>query len=533
VIIIVDAPWHTNLDPTMSTHVLPSQFHMQVTDTTTRLLLERTQSTIDHLSETLAKFITEEESALSQVRWHRQQLEVLERKCEDLRVHIERTQSAKLNMESIVQDLSYSLSPMKTTPTEILIRIFEISVDEEVKSVRSSLSKGLPVTPTPIPLILSQVCKRWRAIMAGTPSLWNFLYFDATDGDPPQGIDLFQRYAGFGSPDQQSVVIPECDIADLGFFCTTIGVPEVPYKSLELVMIEDPVSESQTGWNIELLSSREVTIYRSDDVETLEFVVPLLQVAHSITIYGAPPDWDAPPWTILETLILRDFCNAEIEPDEPSIYSFTRDDFIALLDATPSLKRLVLDFYVDEGDMEWDDHIAMSCSTIKHLSTHLHHFTGSKGLFGVQLALPALETLEILSLRCASPIPEEEEFICKNLTPKRVVLHQMNDADVTLAGQLLRQLPNANSLEMTGRHCNNLLRLAHADYHSISPPSMPLPIPQVTALHITDTDVQGDTLIRFLEIKLQHRKAGTLGVVCIEDIMMYTTPEVTPAEQDR
>jgi hypothetical protein len=221
------------------------------------------------------------------------------------------------------------------------------------------------------------------------------------------------------------------------------------------------------------------------------------------------------------------------DPDPPTIYSFTRDDFIELLDATPSLKRLVLDFYVDEGDMEWDDHIAMSSSTIQHLSIHLHHFTGSKGLFGVQLALPALETLEILSFCCDSPIPEDDEFICRYFTPKRVVLCEMNDADVTLARQFLRRLPNATSLEMTGSHCNNLLRLAHADYHNISPPSTPLSIPQVTTLHITDTDIQGDTLIRFLEIKLQHRRAGTLGVVCLEDIMMYTTPGVTPADWTR
>jgi hypothetical protein len=109
----------------------------------------------------------------------------------------------------------------------------------------------------------------------------------------------------------------------------------------------------------------------------------------------------------------------------------------------------------------------------------------------------------------------------------------MNETDVTLVGQLLRRLPNATSLEITGHHCNNLLRIAHTDYHSISPPSMPLPIPQVTKLCITDTDIQGDALIRFLEIKLQHRRAGTVGVVCLEDIMMYTTPGVTPAEWAR
>lgn len=497
--------------------------------TRTRSLLTKTEGLIEHLSEALADFIVERESALALLKWHRAQVVELERKYEDLKVHIETTQSAKRKMEIVAKDLRYSLSPIKTAPTEILMRIFEITINNEVGACRSALSVGMSGIARPVTLILSQVCRHWREIVSNSPLLWSFLYFSVAISLSFHHLPLFHHYMSFGEPHQKSVVIPWAEKSAIKLFRNQTGRPLVPYKSLELVMTVNPFHTD--GLLPDVLRSREVTIYRNPNVLNIQHMVPLLRVASTVTVYGTPAQWGDAPWASLETLILKDFCDAA--QDGVGTYGFTRDDFIRLLDVTPSLRRLELDFRVNEATMAWDNRVAMSSASIKYLSVHAHHFGGSKGLFGVQLVLPALDTLEILSFSFRSPIPEDKKFIYKYLNPKRVVLREMNDADVTLVAHLLHQFPNATSLEMTGRNCNNLLRLAHSDYHSISPPSMPLPIPQVTTLRITDTDIQGDVLIRFVEMKLQHRKAGTLGVVCLEDIMMYTTPGVTVADWAR
>ena len=62
------------------------------------------------------------------------------------------------------------------------------------------------------------------------------------------------------------------------------------------------------------------------------------------------------------------------------------------------------------------------------------------------------------------------------------------------------------------------------------PQSEPLPLPSLSSLFLTNTDLRGESLIELLESRLRHVQAQTPGVSALTDITMYDTPGVRPSQ---
>jgi hypothetical protein len=69
---------------------------------------------------------------------------------------------------------------------------------------------------------------------------------------------------------------------------------------------------------------------------------------------------------------------------------------------------------MEEAIVVWDARINLRHSrrSIKSLSLHLNHFAGGKGLFGVHLDIPALHTLEFITLYSTFALEYDGELIC-------------------------------------------------------------------------------------------------------------------------
>jgi hypothetical protein len=109
----------------------------------------------------------------------------------------------------------------------------------------------------------------------------------------------------------------------------------------------------------------------------------------------------------------------------------------------------------------------------------------------------------------------------------------MDDNEVLLAVELTKWLPNVQKLQVMGDNVEALFTFFHSILHHIPPPSLPLPLPNLDSLFITDTDLRGETLIELLESRLRHVRGNTAGVCAITDIKMYNSPAVTVTHWSR
>ena len=67
-------------------------------------------------------------------------------------------------------------------PPELILEIAKIAINSEIQhpdvvsgSGSGSVRKDVDVTSPPLPLVLSQVCHRWRVVICGDLSLWTNL----------------------------------------------------------------------------------------------------------------------------------------------------------------------------------------------------------------------------------------------------------------------------------------------------------------------------------------------------------------------
>ena len=386
------------------------------------------------------------------------------------------------------------------------------------------------ITPSPdrTSVRLAQVCSLWRQIFLLNSSLWKHINFrlekDYTLGNSnikKEVSPLFFHHAKLGSSSQQSLFILDWDQEVHTHLLQALRTCPVSLDSLEMDLMDDP----EGSWDIKAIKAQEVTVYRSNAFRTSRYITTLLRTAHKVTLSGNPPAWGTIPWVALQKLVIREF--SAVHEENGSGISFTRDDLSQLLNSAPFLENLELAFEVEETALTWDTSISASHAHLKSLTVHLHHFAGGKGLFGIHLDLPALHTIEFLSIHCRLASAEDDNFIFKSKTLTKLVLPEMEDHEWQISAGLLRWLPNIQRLEMVGRNTNTLLDVARAAYQHLPPLAAPPVSQALTTLHIENTDILGETLLEFVRAKLQHKLAGTEGVSAIECIEMYNTPGVS------
>jgi hypothetical protein len=490
-------------------------------DAITRSILFRTINTVKDLASTLDDLLADEKATLLRLEQLKQMVKEEERKSEDLKDLIVATRTSKGTMETVVHNLRSLLSPMKTLPTEILIKIFSETIEQANQERRLLAFTWEWPYPDRTAILLAQVCTRWRQIFSLNQSLWN--HIDLPHGSTWAGageIEHFNHCTKLGSSLQQLLSIPGWDITTQETVLGALGGRSTRYKSIELSTVDDPVGL----WDVQVLNTQEVTLYRGYECQTSSYFTPLFHSASKLTIYGNAPLWGTVPWVSLQTLIIRQFCYEDRE--RLTGIMFTRDDFIQLLNATPSLLHLQFDFQMTEILIEWADDIYMLHSGIKHLSVHLNHFAGGKGLFGLQLNLPALCTLEFLSIHCHFAPVNEGESIYIGLNPSRLVLPALKVYETVLASHILHVLPSIQHLDLLGSYSKPLLQPLHPG----DPPAKSIPIPKLETLSITDSDVDGETLLRFVKTRLQLRGMEISGISVLKSIQMYHTPGVTLAD---
>jgi hypothetical protein len=294
-----------------------------------------------------------------------------------------------------------------------------------------------------------------------------------------------------------------------------------PWRAVHILQSQ----EAAGSWDLELCHSREVTIYRNSMLN-LQHFIPLMRYAMKLKLFGPPPDWGTLPWIALRVLTIKPFA---LIPPRP--LSFNHITLVDLLRAAPHLTDLVLDFTVEEDILEPTEPQTTTHSKLESVSFHLHHCMANGWLFGVQIDAPSLRNVTLLTFKHGT-LPNAT-FHCMWESPTNLTLPRLEDYEVADIAELVRWYPRVNTLEVEGPNIDTLFIFMHTLLHHIPPRSEPLPLPQLTSLWITNTDVRGDTLIELVENRLRHVQAQTPNIRPITRITMYDSPGVTPLHWSR
>ena len=85
-------------------------------------------------------------------------------------------QSKRREMMEYTKAHKALIAPARTLPTELLAEIFTLCLSENWHDRRFDVRQA--------PLLLSNICKRWREIALSTPFLWSTLIFDSNKASP-------------------------------------------------------------------------------------------------------------------------------------------------------------------------------------------------------------------------------------------------------------------------------------------------------------------------------------------------------------
>jgi hypothetical protein len=80
---------------------------------------------------------------------------------------------------------------------------------------------------------------------------------------------------------------------------------------------------------------------------------------------------------------------------------------------------------------------------------------------------------------------------------------------------------------LSGANSKLLLRALHTRHIPHQPVIKPVPIPKLRTLHITDSDIDGETLLDVVSARLLLHETKPEQVCTVESIDMYDTPGVT------
>ncbi|KIM21064.1 hypothetical protein M408DRAFT_12759 [Serendipita vermifera MAFF 305830] len=458
----------------------------------------------------------------------RRQLHEVDTQREKLKLEVIAAESSKQVLQTAAENLRSLCPPIRYLPTEILLYIFQLSVGKG-----PDLSKqGVGVIAFDrTPIVISQVCSRWRSLVHECKDLWNNVIIDLQKSRilEPSCIDKEElRVATWklrGDREAQSVFISKWDIKDTGEHLESIlGYGLSLWKAIHINLLGIRV-EGVFG-NYFGICAEEVTVYQHSAARNLAYFMPLMQNATTLTVYG-PIALGSTPWSSLRSLSIRSVLGTPVR-----YHGFSGTDFRDLLQAAPALINLELDFAASNpGGVQ---HVAneVQHQSLCYLALRMAYFADGPGPFGVRLVVPSFNTLRILSV----DLPRNN-----NTTPpvfgmeytKKLSLCRLKPADLSHTLALIRQLPNLEDVELEGPHVNDVFININSAYSTTPSPDAVFPFSKVTKLLMDGTDIKGRALIEHLELRLKLIAMGVVGVYPVTEVKLYENKGVTPGDWTR
>lgn len=201
-----------------------------------------------------------------------------------------------------------------------------------------------------------------------------------------------------------------------------------------------------------------------------------------------------------------------------------------ILRSAPYLTQLDLEFEMLGTPIQPTGPLSITHSKVEEITAPLNHFTENGLLFGVQLDVPALTSVELPNLiRLRKP---EQETFYRMWTGPSQLKFSIHNNEVMGAAELIRWYPNVHTLVLEKGETETFFVFMYTllDQPEIDPSTGPLPLPNLTTLRIRNTDLRGETLLVLINARIRHVRNKTPGMRALTSIEMYETPGVTPED---
>lgn len=501
-----------------------------------KILLDRLLKSLVEINGVIEECLVRDEALVQQKTHLLQWLKELEVQRKSLKEALGAAQSSKQATEAAAEKFRCLTSPMANLPVEILAQIFQILVNRHNETCQERMVIWQSTAYVSIPIILGQVCSRWRSIVNENKGIWRYVniktHGSGINLDVEEGrMHLATRTARWKQQaiqTSQSLLIDTWAVDKVPVIQPSIGSHETPWESIQIAVGN---SHPSVQWDIQSASAKSVTLCRTKSSTSLDFFIPLLRYATNINIMGTLSSWGNTPWSSLHSCILRPFSKKNGFDHLP----FGQAQLWDLLNAAPYLKNLELAFTIDlQPDEEPGEAMErpIQHTSLKSISLHLHHLDINANPFGIPLSAPSLQSLIILSFnRCRLANNIQANSTWENIT--FVAFSTLGEHDIPTAVNFLHQLSNLSTFDVQGHGVDKLFTLINAYYHHVPPQYGILPTSKITRIILDRTDIQGRTLVALVEKRLAQLEGGTQGVQAITKVDSYESPGVTLTDWKR
>lgn len=503
-------------------------FAMATPSSEARFAFEQTLKGLKEVKELKEVYTSQEEKANTEIRTLELRLELVKQERSKAITNIQNITQSITQIEAVVHELRSKLCQINEMPNEILYQIFS-----DICSFFSGKDEK------PAPLILGSVCSRWRSLVAADTSLWKILAIHPLATQ--LGSNMLDRFTSRmhhllerGQRSQQTLLLLRWTPARHRFlhilFDNYNTLHKGAFKAVR-IMVEQPLEASL---DLEYIQANSVAIFCSSG--SILGLVPIMRSANTLSINGVLPEWGTLPWTNLRILSLA-YTNHTIIYYTVILRNILKDIF----QAAPHMIDLVLVFHLkfnpNKVDLQPVQPISVSHSTIECVDASLTDFSFNGVLYGIQLDAPTLKKVRFRRLKRETArrrdtvvgretVGENSSFYRPWAGPIHLVLSIESDS-IAESAELVRWFPSVQTLEIEGGKVDTLLTLMSAALDQNDPSNGPLTLPKLTKLHIENTDLRGETLLAFLDVRLRHVRAGTPEMQALTNVSMYTTPGVT------
>lgn len=495
-----------------------------------RTLLEKSRKIAEETRALVTEYLAQGEMLAQREKRLRDQLMDIEFQRLRLNDMLEDARASLVRMESNVHHLQCALSPIRTMPSEILLRIFHHIVLRGEAYIRTEFRDWHGIEPFTTPVLLSSVCSHWRAVVKQNAKLWDYIHVkaptlhDAEQQGKKKDIHLqsIRHWMAFGKQDRQSLFVDEYHPMTKSKVYTALKSSSPSWKSITIAISNDDPS---VHWELGKMQASDVSIYVSRAFPGIDSIIPLLRYATNLTLTGTLPRWGDMPWTSLRTLSLLSFAGES----DLKMLEFGAQELRCILNAAIHLEELMLNFLVADNTSEMEEQAKVQHQALRSFSFHLNHLRIDGSLFGMQISAPRLEHINILSTD-ATKFDESLTQIEAFKHSTSVVINEIEIHEVPTIVRFLRCLPKVTGIDVQGPNIDALFTLINGFYTHVPPRYATVPLLKLTKVTMDQTDIRGKTLVEMLETRLAQLEGGFGWISAITDVVLWDADNVTPKE---
>lgn len=431
------------------------------------------------------------------------------------------------NREKVLRDimtLSNVLPVARRLPDEILVRLFTDAVEMEEDERRREALEWRSYSLGRAPLTISGVCRRWRNIAIGTPSLWRFVNLVSGSDESSSVLPVFEHWCKYGITERAEISLDgwkKDHHSPLPALITAVTTRQRPtLRRIEISCIDHRASFN-ADWPFVYPLAEEVVLISNSADGICDFFIPLVSRAQKVVLSGIKVWWSDSTWDNLTDLTITGLPNYRLPPLRSS-------DVLEMFTMAPKLSKL---------DVAWD-HTRTETSAVETGPPSLTHgdfrsltcpFEAIETYlspFQKDILCPALQELTFKTLPFITPpLLRGWTAFFNSVTPfplHHLQLPSIHHDAIDHLLFLFGLLPCLERLTLTGEAVDALLHRLTTN----SQMNRTDLLPSLINLYLRDTDVTDETLRLLVWERVASNNSGR-ATKKIAEIVIYECPGIS------